>query len=127
MAAKVVGIGMLCFIVSNFALAQSSAQSTRKEYTPVQYFKNYALSTCIAYGFRSEKTTAEEASAAAGGYLELGTLPWDAHTEAALLGRKFLAREYRSMSSEKLTLMKCIDFYHSKELDRLARKYIGKK
>ena len=98
----------------------------RKRYTPVQYLKNYALSSCIADGYQSNEV-ASDATAAANGYKELGSLDIDAYNEAAVLGRQFLAKEYASHSGEKLTLMKCIDFYHSKELDRLARKYAKKR
>jgi hypothetical protein len=69
----------------------------------------------------------KDASAAARGYLELGGLPIEAHTEATLLGRKFLNREYASMSGEKMILMKCMDFYNSKDLNLIARKYWKKK
>jgi hypothetical protein len=95
------------------------------KYSSVQYFKNYALSTCIADGYSSEETI-KDASAAARGYLELGSLPLEAHTEATLLGREFLKKRYISISGESLVLMKCIDLFHSKELDRIARKYRGK-
>jgi len=98
----------------------------KKHYTPIQYLKNYALSSCIADGYQS-KDVVNDASAGANGYMELGSLGIDAYNEAAVLGRKFLAKEYLSKSGEKLILMKCIDFYHSKELDRVARKYANKK
>lgn len=98
----------------------------KKHYTPIQYLKNYALSSCIADGYQS-KDVVNDASAGANGYMELGSLGIDAYHEAAVLGRKFLAKEYLSKSGEKLILMKCIDFYHSKELDRVARKYANKK
>jgi hypothetical protein len=98
----------------------------RTDYTPIQYLKNYALSSCIADGYQSKEVVID-ASAGANGYKELGSLDIDAYNEAAVLGRKFLAKEYLSQSGEKLILMKCIDFYHSKELDRLARKYAYKK
>jgi hypothetical protein len=97
----------------------------RFEYSPIQYLKNFALSTCIGDGYKSDEV-AKDSRAAAGGYLELGHLPLAAYEAAASLGKQFLAREYQSASGEKLTLMKCIDFFHSKELDQLARKY-GKK
>jgi hypothetical protein len=104
----------------------ASAQNIQKKYSSVEYFKNYALSTCIADGYTSDEVV-KDGAAAARGYLEFGSLPLEAHTEATLLGRKFLKREYKSVSGESLTLMKCIDFYHSKELDQLARKYRGKR
>ena len=98
----------------------------KKHYTPIQYLKNYALSSCIADGYQS-KDVINDASAGANGYKELGSLDIDAYNEAAVLGRKFLTKEYLSQNGEKLVLMKCIDFYHSKELDRLSRKYANKK
>lgn len=123
MAIKVMGLSLIFCAVTSAACAQQAGI----KYTPVQYFKNYALSTCIADGYQSEQTV-KDAAAAARGYLELGNLPLEAHTEATLLGRKFLSMDYKSISGEKLVLMKCIDFYHSKDLDRLARKYAaGKK
>lgn len=98
----------------------------RKHYTPTQYLKNYALSSCVADGYQS-KEVVNDAVAGANGYLELGSLDIEAYNEAAVLGRAFLSKEYLSKSGEKLILMKCIDFYHSKELDRLVRKYANKK
>lgn len=91
-------------------------------YTPAEYLKNYALSTCLAYGFNS-KEVIQEAAAAARGYVEFGDLPLEAYTEAALAGKKFLAKKYFSQYGQKLTVMKCIDFYHSKELDMIIKKY----
>ncbi len=122
MAAKVTYLGIFLLIFFNPAPGLADT----KKYTSLQYFKNYALSTCVADGFQSEEVV-KDAAAAARGYLELGDLPLEAHTEATLLGRKFLAREYKSISGGKLTLMKCLDFYHSKELDQLSKKYLGRK
>jgi hypothetical protein len=104
-------------------MANAGAAEPRVPYTPVQYLKNFALSVCLGEGFKSDADVAKEATAAAGGYLELGKFPFEAHEEAAALAKKFLAKEYLSMHGQKLTVMKCIDLFHSKELDRLARKY----
>lgn len=38
----------------------------------------------------------------------------------------FLKREYLSQTGERLVLMKCIDFYHSKELTQLVKRYKAK-
>jgi hypothetical protein len=94
----------------------------RVEYSAVQYLKNFALSVCISDGYKSEEVV-KDSSDAAGGYLEFGGFPMEAYEEAEALGKKYLAREYKSIHGEKLTLMKCIDLFHSKELDQLARKY----
>ena len=117
MAPKIIQFTFILMLTGCTAFAAQS-----KKYTPKEYFKNYALSTCIADGFDS-KEIVSDAAAAARGYLELGAYPLEAHTEATLLGREFLKKEYKSMSGEKLTLMKCIDFYHSQELEELSRKY----
>ncbi len=107
-------------------IADAKDTSTRVAYSPVQYLKNFALSACIASGYQSEEVV-KDSNAAAGGYLELGRLPFEAYEEAAALGKTFLAKDYQSISGAKLTLMKCIDFFHSKELDQLAKKYSRKK
>ena len=119
MAPKVIAASGILVIA---LCAASSAEVQPVRYSPVDYFKNYALSTCIADGYKAEDVIRDSA-AAARGYLELGSLRLEAHTEATSLGREFLKRPYQSISGESLTLMKCIDFYHSKELDLLARKY----
>jgi hypothetical protein len=111
----------IAFLVAPL-FADAKVANVRVEYSPIQYLKNFALSTCIADGYKSDEVV-KDSSAAAGGYLELGSFPFEAYEEAALLGKKFLAKDYQSISGEQLTLMKCIDFLHSKELDQLAKKY----
>ncbi|MCK6433939.1 MAG: type VI secretion system amidase immunity protein Tai4 [Aquabacterium sp.] len=88
--------------------------------------KNYALSACIAGGYRSSEV-ANDATAAANGYKELGSLDIDAYNEALALIKKFLDRDYASASGERMVLMKCIDLFHSKELDRLVQRYRKKR
>ena len=104
-------------------MADAKAAETRVPYTPVQYLKNFALSVCIGEGFKSDDDVAKEATAAAGGYLELDRFPIEAHEQADALAKKYLAKEYLGIGGDKLTVMKCIDLFHSRELDRLARKY----
>jgi hypothetical protein len=115
-------IAAIAFLAAAPLLADAEVAAIRVPYSPNQYLKNFALSTCIADGYKSDEVV-KDSSAAAGGYLELGRLPFEAYEEAAALGKKFLAKDYQSISGDKLTLMKCIDFFHSKELDQLAKKY----
>ena len=106
-------------------LADAVADTARVEYSPIQYLKNFALSVCLADGYKS-KDVVKDSLAAAGGYSELGSLPFEAYEEAETLAKQFLAKKYLSISGEQLTLIKCIDLFHSKELDKLAKKYYGK-
>jgi hypothetical protein len=88
--------------------------------------KNYALSSCIADGYKSQKVV-NDAVAGANGYKELGNLDIDAYNEAAALARTFLSKNYMSRSNENLVIMKCIDFFHGDELNHLACKYATQK
>jgi hypothetical protein len=115
---------VLGFLVASM-FADAGADAARVEYSPVQYLKNFALSVCLADGYTSEEVK-KDSLAAAGGYSELGSLPFEAYEQAESLAKRFLAKEYRSFSGEKLTLMKCIDLFHSKELDQLATRYYKK-
>jgi hypothetical protein len=122
---------MILRIVAVFALVAAStpvdavADEVRVAYSPIEYLKNFALSVCISDGYTS-KDVVKDSLAAASAYSELGSLPFEAYENAETLAKQFLGEQYNSISGEQLTLMKCIDFFHSKELDRLSRKYYGK-
>jgi hypothetical protein len=105
--------------------ACSEAQSIEHTYSPDQYFKNYALSVCLADAYKSDDEV-KDASKSARGYLELGSYPLEAHTEAIELSKEFSKKKYKSITGDEITLMKCIDFYHSKELDKISKKYMKK-
>jgi hypothetical protein len=105
--------------------ADAVSAEARVEYSPIEYLKNFALSVCLADGYTSEEVK-KDSLAAAGGYSELGSLPFEAYEQVESLAKQFLAKKYRSFSGEKLTLMKCIDLFHSKELDQLATRYYKK-
>jgi len=105
--------------------ASANAAEVRAVYSPAQYLKNFALSVCLSEAYKSDELV-KDSRAAAGAYLELGSLPFEAYEDVAALGRTFLARDYRGISGQPLMLMKCIDFFHSQELDRLTQRYIKK-
>lgn len=52
MAAKVMSV--MCCALALVSLACYGDGSARKHYTPTQYLKNYALSSCIADGYQSK-------------------------------------------------------------------------
>lgn len=118
MAFKVTFFLMLGLMISTHAFA-------RVEYSPEEYLKNYALSTCLAQGYQAEQVK-KDASAAARGYVEFGGYSLEAHTAVEKLGKTFLAKTYGSQAGVPMTMAKCIDFYHSKELADLVKKYKGK-
>ena len=107
------------------ALDDAVADPARVAYSPAEYLKNFALSVCLADGYSAGEATADSL-AAAGGYTELGSLPFEAYEDAESLAKQFLARDYKSPSGQRLVLMKCVDLFHSRELAQIARKYSGK-
>ncbi|WP_428978774.1 T6SS amidase immunity protein Tai4 family protein [Brenneria tiliae] len=113
----------------NYSLALLAILSTpvfaRVDYTPEEYLKNYALSTCLAQGYHS-KEVKNDAAAVASGYLEFGDYSLEAHTATRNLAKIFLAKQYGSQSGEPMITAKCIDLYHSKELRDLVKKFKGK-
>jgi hypothetical protein len=110
----------------SIVLATCSVQvSAKEEYTPEEYIKNYALSTCIAQGYNDNEVK-NDAAAAARGYLEFGNYSLAAHTAVRKLGEEYLKKEYRNQSGEPMVMAKCIDFYNSKELDKLVYGFKGK-
>jgi hypothetical protein len=112
-------INIFIFSCINICFADNLS---KPQYSGSDYLKNYALSSCIANGYQNHETV-NDSSAVASGYLELGNFPIEAYTEASSLSKKFLAEEYQSITSEKLILMKCINFYHSKALRQIIKKY----
>jgi hypothetical protein len=117
-------VAAIAFLVA-LLLVDAEVANARVEYSAGQYLKNFALSACIAQAYKSDEVV-KDSRAAAGGYLQLGSFPYEAYEEAAALAEKFLAKEYQSATGAKLVLMKCIDLFHSKELDRLTKKYLRK-
>jgi len=121
MDTKIAAVTTLLLILS----AAAHGQLTATMYSPTQLLKNHAFAACISEGLKSGEA-AEYAAAAAREYLEHGSLPIEAHTEAVLLGRKFLSKEYKNIYGDNLVFIKCIDFYNSKDLAILAKKYAGR-
>ena len=113
---KIILLGV--FFYANYA-------SAKTDYSPEQYIKNYALSTCISQGYNTREGK-NDAAAAARGYLEFGDYSLAAHTAVRKLGEEYLAKHYGSQSGEPMVLAKCVDFYHSPELDKLIKHFKGK-
>jgi hypothetical protein len=116
------GVFVVLAVLIAPSIAHAEDADVAVHYSAVEYLRNFALSVCLSDGYKSEEV-AKDSLAAAGGYLELGGFPIEAYEEVEKLGKKFLAKDYQSKHGERLTLMKCIDFYHSKDLEQLVKKY----
>ncbi|CAE1147328.1 MULTISPECIES: T6SS amidase immunity protein Tai4 family protein [Serratia] len=118
-------IKVTTFCLAILLLIGGNTVHAKEKYNPEQYLKNYALSVCVAKGY-SALEVKNDAAAAARGYNEFGDYPIEAYTAVRNLAKTFLTRHYDSMSGEPMTLAKCIDFYHSRELDNIIAEYKDK-
>ena len=121
MDAKISVFAAAMFLVMP-SIVDAEYTGSRVRYSAAEYLKDFALSVCISNGYKSEQVV-KDSLQAAGGYLELGSFPIDAYDEAEKLGKTFLAKNYESKQGGQITLMKCIDLFHSKELKQLIKKY----
>jgi hypothetical protein len=121
MDSKPLAFVALAFLVAPSIVCAKDADP-HVQYSAAEYLRNFALSVCIADGYKSEEVV-KDGRAAAGGYLEFGSSPIEAYEDVEALGKTFLAKDYPSIHGGQITLMKCIDFYHSKELERVVKKY----
>lgn len=115
------------------AQSQSQADQSNKhwksldeKYTQKTLLKNWALSICLAEIAQDEKTRAD-ANETASAYLEFGRQPIEAYDLLAALAKKYAKLKYGSAIKSELNAMKCIDLFHSKELDQLANKLVKQK
>jgi hypothetical protein len=96
--------------------------------TNAENYKDRALASCIATAYKGS-AAGEDADTTKSVYLE-----WTYYDETNAnpavdeLVKKYLHRDYSNplegYSSAKFSLLKCIDMYHSKELDSQVRKYV---
>lgn len=117
-----------------FALGdQARAQSTHafgepqtEKYSQSALLKNWALSVCLATVAKNVSER-EDANATASAYLEFGRQPIDAYDALRALVERYAHRKYGGSIKSEFNTMKCIDLFHSKDLDALARKLSSRK
>ncbi len=107
----------------------TSPQGIERSYA--QNYKDMILSTCIANAYRDEKNAAIDSGSSANAlrdwtYYDLEKSP----DEVKALVDKYLARDYQNPLTEAevkvvhFDLLKCLDLYHSKELDSLVHRLV---
>lgn len=112
-------VGLVMFGLAQYAHAQESEAS---RYSQKTLLKNWALSRCLGQVYADGKATAD-ANASASAYLELGRQPLEAYDALNVLVGKYATRKYAGSVPSDFDTMKCIDLFHSKELDELAGKF----
>jgi Type VI secretion system (T6SS), amidase immunity protein len=119
-------ITMLCVLVAllmpPLLAAQPSHTGTGKTAQKI-LMKNWALSSCFAR-ITQDVQTKKDAGATARAYLENSQQDLAAFEQIGKLVDKYIMLKYGGSDNANYNTMKCIDLFHSKELDQLANKYI---
>ena len=133
MNAKAAGVSSVLVVVAGAVLLANpaKAQSDLPEVASRSYAQNYkdlALASCIARAYSDEPRAAADASATAAG-LESTWTNYDLEKgagEISKLVNRYLARTYNSIHGPqvRLDLLKCLDMYHSKELQAQVKRFV---
>ncbi len=116
-------LAVASLLLSSEALALTPAEmqeQTVLHARPQELFRDYALTTCLGAALPQ---VSSETSAAANGYIQYGEGPAEAYQAVGTAAREFLKRDYASQTGADLSIMKCIDFTHSRKLDALVARY----
>ncbi|RIX49887.1 MAG: hypothetical protein D3M94_01675 [Rhodocyclales bacterium GT-UBC] len=90
-------------------------------YSQQDLLKNWTLSVCLATIAKDANDRAD-ANATAAAYLEFGRQRLEDYDKLQKLAEKYAARRYSGAIQSEFNTMKCIDLFHSKELDWLTKK-----
>lgn len=96
--------------------------------TYAENYKDLALAVCIAKAYKNEPKASADAAATAAG-LESTWTNYDLEKgsgEISKLVDRYLTRNYPSIQGKeiKLDLLKCLDLYHSKALNRQVKQFV---
>ena len=90
-------------------------------------FRDRTLAYCIAQAYKGSRA-GQDAMKTGGVFLDWTYYDLDANPEIDVLVARFLGRDYSTpvegYADTEFSLLKCIDMYHSPELDALIQKYV---
>jgi hypothetical protein len=119
-------IALTIFFVASFSFAscQNKANIFSEDQNKIEAerlkLKNVAFCTCLYKSFpQKDSVFANEGSAAA--YLELGAHSLDAYNKVMDAATRYSIIQYQSKYNRDLSIMKCLDFYNSNQLDDLIK------
>lgn len=111
---------------ANLAVAQSQAPglvAETEQYSQETLLKNWALSVCLGIVNKDQRDK-DDAGETASAYLEFGRQPLEAYGEIRELAKTYAARRYGGSIESEFNTMKCIDLFHSGQLDHLVGKWV---
>ncbi|OXI89753.1 hypothetical protein CFB40_04860 [Burkholderia sp. AU31652] len=107
----------------------SSPQASARSYA--QNYKDMMLAECVATAYRDQPSAAMDAGSSASALMDWTYFDLERNPDAGKsLVNRFLARDYRNpiveseLKGVKFDFLKCLDLYHSKELDAQAKRFV---
>ena len=121
-----VAMSFVMLAVSGQAHAQQVkeqySESMTETYSQKTLLKNWALSVCLAK-ISKDPSAKEDANATASAYLEFGHQRIEVYDALRDIAERYANRRYSGSIKSEFNTMKCIDLFHSKELDSLVKRY----
>ena len=114
-----------CCVLLAMSQHAEAQESQIRSYSQKTLLKNWALSRCLAQ-VAADSAAKDDANATAGAYLEFGKQPLEAYEELGRLVDEYAGRTYHGSVESSFNTMKCIDLFHSRELDRLTVRLLRK-
>jgi len=109
----------------------SSPQSLGQSYE--QNYKDMVLATCVASAYQDDKNAASDAGSSVSALRDWTNYDLEkSPDEVKALINSYLSRNYKNPLVEaevkgvRFDFLKCLDLYHSEELDALAKKFVIK-
>jgi hypothetical protein len=107
----------LSVLLAGTILTACAPQASLVQSTESQLLKDWALSRCLAKA-GPDSELGKDASRSAAALLERGSAQIETYEKLETLAQKFLSRPYSGSVAGAYNTLKCIEFYHSDELDR---------
>ncbi|BCQ25599.1 type VI secretion system amidase immunity protein Tai4 [Caballeronia sp. NK8] len=126
-------LALACAAVSAQALGEVRDSPEAPARTYAQNYRDMVLATCVAIAYKGSDDAAIDAGSSVSALRDWTLYDLDMHPEAmGALVRKYLARDYYNPLVEaevkgrdiRFDFLKCLDLYHSKELDRLVKQLV---
>jgi hypothetical protein len=90
-------------------------------YSQRQLLKNWALTVCLG-NVMKDPSDQKDANVSASAYLEFSRAKLEDFEKLRQLALKYAALKYSGSIKGNFNIMKCINLYHSRELNRLVKK-----
>jgi hypothetical protein len=120
-------LALLPFLCNAASDKITSPEAPSRTFT--QNYKDMVLASCIASAYHDDKIASMDAGSSASALREWTYYNMDKSIDAEIrIIDSYLSRNYFNPLAEaeikgiKFDFLKCLDLYHSKELDRLAKK-----